>query len=281
MKLAILLIHNAIGDFLTNNGIVNFLLEYYDKIVISTTLVSFKQKNTITYLKILHNKNINKILILNFNDINKITNDYNFIDIFNLMLNKNKKLNINFKYNNFYDNNNNLINNFNVNKKYFFFNKNDLLDNGTKHYKNVGLNKNVRLDFFHYERNLNEENKTYKEILKRFNISDNKYNIICEGIQCDNIKAIIDKKYIHNNYFNINIHNLVSNPLYLIKLLENASEIHLIENSHCLMIYYLQYKNLMKKNNIYYHIYSRKRPESQKLFYNMVLNPKLNNWFIL
>ena len=43
------------------------------------------------------------ILILNFNDINKITNDYNFIDIFNLMLNKNKKLNINFKYNNFYD----------------------------------------------------------------------------------------------------------------------------------------------------------------------------------
>ena len=281
MKLAILLIHNAVGDFLTNNGIVNFLLMYFDKIIISTILVPYNQKNTIPYLKTLHNKNIDKVLIQDFNDINKIAIKYDYIDIFNLMINQNKNLNINFQYNHFYSNDNKFIENFKIDKKYTFFDKNELLDNGTKHYQNIGLNKEVRLNYFNYQRNLEEENKVINDIINKLNISNNKYNIICEGNQCDNIKALIDKKHINNNYPNVNIHNLVPNPLYLIKLLENAEEIHLIENSHCLMVYYLQYKKIMKKNKIFYHTYSRIRPESQKNFYNMVLNPKLNNWIIL
>jgi hypothetical protein len=277
MKIGVLLIHNSIGDNLTCNGIVNFLLKYYNKIIISTTLVSFKIKNTTEYIKSLHN---NKVLVLDFNEINNVVKNC-YVDIFNLMLKQNKKLQINFTYNNFYNENNLFIKKFNIEKIYIYSDNGNLLDNGTKHYKNVGLNKIVRLEYFNYKRNTVEEDIVYKNIMEKYKIVDNNYNIICEGLQCDNVKSLINKKYITNNFVNINIHNLVKNPLHLIKLIENAKEVHLIENSHCLMVYYLQYKKLMKLNKINYHIYSRVRPEKQKLFFNMVLNPKLNNWIVL
>lgn len=95
----------------------------------------------------------------------------------------------------------------------------------------------------------------------------------------------INKKYIKNNYKCINLHMITPNPLYLLTLIENAKDIHVIENSLALMIYYLQHKKIININyNIYFHTYARKR--RWKSFYqyefdNMLLSPKLDNWTIL
>jgi hypothetical protein len=288
-NIAIIIIHNAIGDFITNNGFIHYLVQYYDKVIITTPFVPFVSKNTHEYINCLFSdikqqkletkefSNIEKYII----HIKKIDNNVK-IDIFKNILGNNLQT-LKFKCNkllyNYYLKTNKKK--WTIESKYIF-NEADtsIKDNGTMHYINQGLNKFVRLDYFNFNRNLDEENKIYNEIIQTNNIEANKYNIICEGQQCDKVLATIDRKYITNDYQNINIHNLVNNPLYLIKLFENANQIHLIENSHCLMVYYLQYKQLMHNNNIHYHTYARKRPEAQKDFYNMVLNPQLDNWII-
>ena len=69
---------------------------------------------------------------------------------------------------------------------------------------------------------------------------------------------------------------MVDNPLYLIKLIENAEEIHLFENSSALMIYFLQISNNFNyKNKIYMHFYARFRSQNINDVYKY---PILNNW---
>lgn len=266
-----ILIHNAIGDFLTTNGLLHFLSTLYDNVYIASSIISLeKTNNNILYLKELYKdcKNINVISyqhLLNISKTNKII-------VINAMLKQNRKLKNN--------KNINLIDHDNwLEVDYIYkYKEVDYIDNSSKHYYNCGLNIQIRIDYFFYKRDHEKEDMYYKKILKNNNIEDNKYNIICEGKQGDGANALIDRKYIKNNNKIINIHHLVDNPLFLIKLLEEANEVHLIENSHCLMIYYMQSKQLMKIREINYHIYSRTRPTSQKDFYKMVLNPKLNNW---
>lgn len=289
-NIAIVLIHNAIGDFITNNGFIHLLAQMYDKVIITTPFTPFAKKNTREYINYLFSdlKQKQKLETREFSNIEKYIihtkkiNKNIKIDIFKNIL-RNYLQSLKFKCNkslyNYYLNTNKKK--WAIDKKYIFTEEDkSLKDNGTLHYINQGLNKFVRLDYFNFNRNINEETKTYNDIIQKNNIVNNEYNIICEGQQSDGVSSTIDKKYITNDYMNINIHNLVQKPLYLIKLIENAQQIHLIENSHCLMVYYLQHKQLMKNCDVHYHVYSRKRQESQKDFYNMVLNPPLNNWTI-
>lgn len=265
------LVHNAIGDFLTTNGLLRFLSTLYDNVYIASSIISLEKKpNNILYLKELY-KNCKNIQFISFQELLNKSKTCK-ITVLNAMLKQNIKLNNN--------KNINLIDHDNWFKVDDIYKYKDIgfIDNSSKHYSNCGLDIQIRINYFFYERDYEKEDEYYQKILRDYNVKNNEYNIICEGKQCDNVNALIDRKYIKNNYQIINIHLLVDNPLFLIKLLEEANEVHLIENSHSLMVYYMQSKKLMKMKEIHYHIYSRIRHINQKDFYKMVLNPKLDNW---
>ena len=149
------------------------------------------------------------------------------------------------------------------------------------YYKLVGLNNNVRMDFFNYTRDLSKE-LTYKNnILKQFNINkDEKYNIVYTAGK--NIDINIFNKYTQNNLKNIDINNLVDFPGFLLKLIEDAETINLIEGSSVNLIYHCQYKNIIHISKpINLHIWLNNRSWTQYNMcegWKMMTTPKLENW---
>jgi hypothetical protein len=119
---------------------------------------------------------------------------------------------------------------------------------------------------------MNDEYILYQELLSRNNISIGEDYIVV----CDAPESKIRDEYKKTKYVNINF--CTNHPLNLITILENAKEIHLIDNSNVLFIYYLYMSGLVKLENITIHIYSRNRFE---YYYKMFMNPKVENWKII
>ena len=132
------------------------------------------------------------------------------------------------------------------------------------------LPKNIKLDDFYFQRNIIAE----EELFNKLQLSNKKY-IIINDYYPNNIK----KEYYENKNF-ININNL-SKIYDIFKVIENAEEVHLIENSIALFVYHMQYKNLMKPVRINFHAYARKEHyrqaysiEESNVFLDMFLYPK-------
>lgn len=149
------------------------------------------------------------------------------------------------------------------------------------YYELVGLSNNVRMNYFHYERNLQLEHQ-YKAIaLERHGIQPNgKYNIINDPI--GSYPRVV--QHIKNGYPTININYLGTCPGQLTKLLEDAEEIHFIEGCNVNFFYHCQYKGIFNYDkNIYFHVWPRNRNwgyPNMNLDYawKMMDTPKLNNW---
>jgi hypothetical protein len=91
------------------------------------------------------------------------------------------------------------------------------------------------------------------------------------------------------------MHRLADTILDLLMLIENAEDIHIIESSIGLMIYMLQFKNLLKPKKVYFHVTARhdlwnngnsircctKDNYTENFFVRMMLNPKINDWIII
>ena len=122
-----------------------------------------------------------------------------------------------------------------------------------------------------------------EELFNKLDLTNKKYIVVSNNT----INPInIDKIYNINNYPLINIEYL-SEVYDICKIIENAEECHLIENSNALFIYHLQYKNLIKNNKIYLHAYARTEPHRicrknlNNVYIDMFLQPKLDNWEII
>jgi hypothetical protein len=153
--------------------------------------------------------------------------------------------------------------------------------NSIVYYKMIGLNNSVRMDFFSYMRNYEQEQSVKSEILKRYNIQPgSKYNIInTAGVTTEDI--VRHQIFQQNNYPCIDIHHLIKFPGHLCSLIEDAETIYLIEGCNSNFIYYLQYKNIIKRNRVYFLTHLRNRHwEQYKLDYawKMMANPRLDNW---
>lgn len=274
-----LIIHgyDAIGDWISVNGLIRYLLKYYSNIHIITNLVSLCTE--------LYRDNSNIII----NNINNITNT-TFDELsFNIWEYSEKCYNVRYYFNrinrigNFYnivcknitsypklDNQSNYTHNFNIDSI-------EYENNSSAFYLALGIPSNIKLDYFYFERNLSKEDELYS----RLNLKDNNFSVICEY---DN--NYIEKNKIKNKNI-INIHN-ISNFFDIIKIIENALEVHLIENSLALFIYHMQYKNLMKNVNICLHTYARQeihrkvtKNNPSNIYLDMLLKPKLENWEII
>ena len=108
---------------------------------------------------------------------------------------------------------------------------------------------------------------------------DDDYAIICE---MEN--GMIDRKHIKEDKV-INLHRLTDNFMHTIKLIENAKEVHLIENSVSLFVYHMQCAGKMDATPINLHAYARKEshrkcdgPNCDNKFLNMLKYPQLENW---
>jgi len=261
--------YDAYGDWISLNSFVRFLLNYYENIILITTFKDFVKQLFIDN---------DKIIVGFDNNINN--NDY--YDEINVEVFVKKEKSFNFTRNFFsttnpiapflnlnYEKVNTLDVSVDMNNRHFFKDKNKNLENNSSaFYLALGIPKNIKLDDFYFQRNIIAEEEL-----------SNKIYIILN----DYYPNIIKKEYYENKNF-ININNL-SKIYDIFKVIENAEEVHLIENSIALFIYHMQYKNLMKPVRINFHAYARKEHyrqaysiEESNVFLDMFLYPKLENW---
>lgn len=266
--------YDAIGDWISYNGMIRYLSTIYDKIYLHT-------HNKIVSMIFSDNK---KIQIGIPNNLKKLDNH-----IDQLALTIWEKHNKMYNYiKNYFDKDNKIgifhniehpkmINPPKSNRGRILVHK-EYENNSTAFYLANGISKNIKFDNFYIKRDTKAEDKLFNKL----NLKSNQYIVICEYG-----KHIINKKYIDNNYKIINLHK-ISNFIDIFKVVEEAKEIHLIENSIALMIYHMQYNKLMKNNHINFHLYARKerhRHVSNKNNHNqytdMFLFPKLENWTLI
>lgn len=111
-------------------------------------------------------------------------------------------------------------------------------------YLMAGYDPKIKHEYFHIERDINEENKVYKELILNNNISD--YVFIHEkkdeNILIDRSKINIDLPIVHADK--------KYKTFSLLKVIENAKECHIISSSFLslLMCYKLN-------NNVFAHMY--------------------------
>jgi len=234
--------HQGWTDIILCIGLVYFNIEKYDKVVLLIRKDSYKMINFIfknqKKLQILF---IDKVLLDDCNYRNSIVKEYqikNFdINFYGRSLDKTTK----FTSNN--------------GDKYFF-------------YKTYGIDENLAIDNFIINRDLNLENDKYLQLTNKIG---KKYNIIFK----DNIRnlSIDESKIVNKSLPVFNLCNCSETCFDMIKIIEEATEIHILSTFWSLIIYNLQKKyNLFNKNNIYFHNSVR-----QGYYYSLYEN---QNWII-
>jgi len=145
------------------------------------------------------------------------------------------------------------------------------------YYELLGLNNNVRMDYFDYKRNLEQESLLKNNILKSRGIVGG-YNIVNDPIGA-NLGNIIT-----NGLPIINISDLATCVGQLTMLVESAEEIHFVEGNNVNFFYHCDYKKIFKYHKkINFHVKLRNRDWK---ITNMMLDsawkmmnePKLENW---
>jgi hypothetical protein len=147
------------------------------------------------------------------------------------------------------------------------------------YYKLIGLNNTVRMDYFNYFRNLENEENYSKIILNGHGLKiGDKYNIINDPVG----KQYLVKDKIDNNYPIINISDAAPCIGFLMSLVEKAESVHFIEGNNVNFFYHSQYKGIFTFNkpiNFYVNLRNRNW-EYFNLDYawKMLTEPKLDNW---
>lgn len=294
MKLVVIPPCGTYGDIMSIIALVYFFVNKYNKVYIF-----IENKPIIDYYNHYFSvkTNINKkIKIISFKDINLIIKNKDNISICNTYTGTWKGIDKDYKFydliknkGNYYSDRNPIYNaKIDINIEYICkpnlrLPLKEVEINSIVYYKMIGLNNNVRMNFFHYERDIQKENEIKKEIYTKYNLKNgDKYNIINTiGSQGETIDENRINNKINNKYPSIDINYLVDFPGWLLLLIEEAESIHLVEGCNTNFIYYCQYKNIMKRKEVYFHIWARNRSwKSYKLdnSWKMMANPKLEEW---
>lgn len=248
--------HDAYGDHFTYNGMIHYLLTKYKKIYYTTS----NNRDFLVYMY----RNIHRITIMDLRKGFKKNYLRYYTEIFQ---NTKTKLLVAHKQL-YYVNNNNIIKCEHINES-DYQNKHNYA-NGVTFYDCLQFPIEYRYRLFTHIRDMEREKKIYENIAN--NMSE---YIIIHDDENRNIKI---NRSLLNNHNIININNLSPCLLDLCTLIENSSEIHLVDAAPALMIYYMQLStNTFCKNKpIYFHAYARNRS-----YITMFMQPKCDNWIFI
>lgn len=231
-KKALIIFHQGWTDIILCIGIVFYNLNIYDKIVL---MMREDAKDMIDFI---------------FRKEKKLTIDYknkceiSDIHCFNSLLNSHYSDYIFLSYGAAF--NHGLSNLFQPSGSSNFF------------YTPNNIDKNESYNSFLIERDYELENKKYMEFMenmKNMKNMETDYVIINEDI---NRNINIDRGYINKDAYIFNINDSSKIVFDMLKIIENAKEIHLTSTFWSLIIYNLQKKyNLFYDIPIYFHNYAR------------------------
>ena len=142
-------------------------------------------------------------------------------------------------------------------------------------YKYQNLDPNIRLDSFLLSRNTEAECFQYDN-LKVTNKSS-KFIVVHDDVKRNLKISFLLKfwKYFFINKYRLN--GVSQNMIDQIKILENAEEIHFIDSSYSVMIYFLSFQNeRIKQIPKFLHTLNRTERDI-----NIYLNPTPSNWTVL
>jgi len=246
--------YEAVGDWLAYNGMIRYLLTFYDEIYIQTSIdivkILYRDEKRIKFGMITEN-NTDELSLCIWEPQNKI---YDFTRVL-------------------FDRHNKIGKFFNV----------ECIDTGcdsndSAFYFENGIPKYIMFDYFYFKRDQQEE----LELFNRLCLQENEYIVICEYND-----TLIDRKYINNNYKIINLHH-ISKFFDILQIIEHAREVHLIENSTARFVYFMQKKCLMKLKEINLHAYANNQghrkltlEKPNNIFFYFFIRPKLDNWNII
>jgi len=255
--------YDAIGDYISNNGMIRFLLEKYNTVFVVTDLCD-------SFVKLLFNDTKN-IIPIRFSEFYSECNSNKSFDIIDVRVGEIYYQEGNYD-GNYYNKLRKIGDKYNID-----YSKEIITDNASSFYVNMGLPRSLRIDNFYFER----MRKSEDELFDKLELNSD-YAAICDYSPFN-----INNKYVNFDKV-INLHCLSSNFVDTVKVIENAKEVHLIENSVSLFVYHLQAKKLMKEVPINLHAYARTEwhrkcdgPSCENPYLNMLLKPKLNNWNVI
>ena len=284
--------YHSFGDVLSAIGILYYLLEFYENVYFYIN-VEHNDFNVVNYYNCFFKFDplFNKKIFITVNPKELIdASDYGCFDVVNTLTGDWQSTR-----NDFYDT-------AKIDKRFYFNDLNPLYNslsiplehqtnpnthlpnqnleiNHLFYYKLIGLNNNVRMDYFNYFRNLENEEEYSKILLNSYGLTiGNKYNIINNPIGSGEIV----RKMVTNDYPIINISNQAPCIGYLTSLVENAESVHFIEGNNVNFFYHAQYKGIFKyEKQINFYVYLRNRNwDNYNLDYawKMVDEPRLSNW---
>lgn len=202
-----------------------------------------------------YNSNIFKSLILITREDSKELSDYMYKDINNLYIDYIPKNILDKSILSYISNKYGKQRNILAYGDTFSFNKRKkrcLISWAHDFYEGFGIDYMERVNSFHIERNLLLEEEIYNDIVNK----NGKNYIVIHDDPSRNININRNKINTDLPIFNLNAY---SNKIFdMIKVLENAKEIHLIESTYSIAIYLLQKKyNMFENIPIYFHTYVR------------------------
>lgn len=281
----------AYGDCLSVVSLVYFLLNYYETVYFNiegTEILKYYSEyfsnDPLFKVRIFINTTKRSLGSINGGDVG----EYHICDT---RLEPNRYLS-HPKITHYFDYNNPIYNYLNIDESLLTrpnskFPNENIDINHIIYYKLIGLNNKVRMNYFHYSRNIEKEKSLKKQLFEKFNIPEgSKYNVINDPVSA--WKYTTSNKirgFTKNNYPIINISDQSPCIGLLTHLLEDAESIHFIENNNVNFFYHAQYKNIFKyEKNIYFHVWLRNRDWRWAKNYNfdyawkMMSEPNLENW---
>lgn len=254
--------YDAVGDFISTCGMVHYLSRFYKRILIVTDLQPVVLN--------LYN-GFPEIRTMSYNDKEQLTNTTQKFDVMDVHLNE-EYVRPGRYQGHYFDKHNPIGVHLG-----FQIQKDSSLDNASRMYNYLGLPPFVKYDYFAFNRMRSEENKVFDSL----NIKEP--YIVSSGYDGNGIPIKTTKRIV-------NLHRLASDILFLVRVIEEADEVHLLENSIALMVYHLQIAGLMRRVPVYFHAYARKEshrvcsqrvPDNEQdlnMFVRMTRNPLLPHW---
>jgi hypothetical protein len=258
------LAYDAWGDWISYNGLIRYLSKNYEKVFINLNRGIVRRK----FVEFLF-RDDTKIQIYDGQDYDVIVDAQTYHEPNYSGYNRKNKLG-------------ELYSDYTLDPL-----KDPLPSNPSCFYQYLGLSDDIRKDYFYFSRMWKEEN----DLFNKLNLTKNEYDVICETSEMK-----INPKYYGNKRL-VNIHNISSNFVDTVKVIECAREVHLVDTAPSLFVYHLQYKKLMGLVAINFHSYARKGARScdgvnnNNIFteynkyhnnnlrcINAMLTPKLDNW---